>query len=70
MKLSSSVLTAFFVLAFQTGCGKLPPHTGAKEVPFEWPEDPKQIQPRQAQRSKLKQSKSSLNRNLTKQLIT
>jgi len=39
MKLSSSVLTAFFVLAFQTGCGKLPPHTGAKEVPFEWPED-------------------------------
>ena len=39
MKLSSSVLTAFFVLAFQTGCGKLPPHTGAKEVPFEWPDD-------------------------------
>ena len=39
MKLSSSVLTAFFVLAFQTGCGKLPPHTGAKEVPFEWPGD-------------------------------
>lgn len=37
--MSSSVLTAFFVLAFQTGCGKLPPHTGAKEVPFEWPED-------------------------------
>ena len=37
--MSSSILTAFFVLAFQTGCGKLPPHTGAKEVPFEWPED-------------------------------
>lgn len=37
--MSSSILTAFFVAALVSGCSNLPPHTGAKEVPFEWPED-------------------------------